>query len=257
MRPYEFLDNTLAVLHVDNEVDLLACTTEYFKNIPIFNCKTVVDITLAADILSKTPINLCILDILIPGYLPDPTLIKRFKASTNFIVYSGFQDLRTGGKYIKAGAKDIISKPEPLAQHSEELFSTSLLNFISPDGLHNAKPALERAVSVLMEESPENIPQWAAIASVSESYLRKLWTENYKIQPHFPLFLYHSLKKAFRFQLQHQPPDEKESERDRLYFLSHRKEMDWIINRRFGTRKDGLNLSSSLDLTGELPPSVK
>lgn len=141
-----------------------------------------------------------------------------------------------GKNFTKAGAKDIIAKPEPLLPHVEELFITALSNLLSPVGIHTGNAALERAVTALTRDTPESLPHWAEITSVSEVYLRKLWTGFYRIQPHFPLFLCHVLKKAFDHQLNHGPINEIEAENERIFFSTHKREMDWIVHRRYGAR---------------------
>jgi CheY-like chemotaxis protein len=200
--PDDPLKKSISILFIDDEVRQL----EYYRDIvsghALYSVQTASSAQEAQSIIASTTNrpHLCMMDLGIDDIGNDEFyLLKKFSNRVPFIIVSGSMDMERAFEASKHEAAAMIAKP---AQMTSEKFwgilSSVFLDYaIYPNLNRESSSILQFCRDVLHNKDPESVTEWAALAAISDTYLRKIWAECFTYPPKLVLFLYKMYKYSF------------------------------------------------------------
>jgi CheY-like chemotaxis protein len=199
------LCKSVTILFIDDEEKQLQYYRDMVSNHAMYSVKTAGNAAEARRYLTgsdEEKPHLCIMDLGIDDIGNDEFfLLKKFASRIPFIIASGSMDMERAFEASRLDAAAMIAKPVQV--QSEKFWSTLstvFLNYsIYPILNSGSNSVLKICRDVLYNQEPETISEWAAMASISDTYIRKLWAECFTYPPKYVLFLYRMYKYSFRF----------------------------------------------------------
>lgn len=200
---YEPLYKTINILAVDDSPEQLDFYTQFIAEHPLFSIVTANTAKSAEKIIhSGAPISMGILDCGINDINKDEFyLLKRYHHKFPIIIISGASDMERGYEACRIGAAGLLSKPLDVINNAFwDKFSKIFLDRkILPHLPDSSNPVIKECCRVLQDKFPETVAEWAAHVRVTESYLRRLWTESFSVPPKHVLFIYRLYKNALDY----------------------------------------------------------
>jgi CheY-like chemotaxis protein len=203
--PDDPLGKSVSILFIDDEEKQLRYYRDMVSGHALYSVKTAGNAAEAQKILNggcgDKP-HLCVMDLGIDDIGNDEFfLLKRYASRVPFVIVSGSMDMERAFEASRLDAAAMIAKPiQVLSEKFWSTLSTVFLNYsIFPILNSGSNPVLKFCRDVLYNEEPETVSEWATLASISDTYIRKLWAECFTYPPKYILFLYRMYKYSFRF----------------------------------------------------------
>lgn len=203
--PDDPLCKSVSILFIDDEEKQLQYYRDMVNGHSLYSVKTAGNAAEAQKILkggSGEMPHLCVMDLGIDDIGNDEFfLLKKFASRVPFIIVSGSMDIERAFEASRLEAAAMIAKPiQVLSEKFWSTLSTVFLNYsIYPILNSGSNSVLKNCRDVLYNQEPETVSEWAAMASISDTYIRKLWAECFTYPPKYILFLYRMYKYSFRF----------------------------------------------------------
>jgi CheY-like chemotaxis protein len=203
--PEDPLCKSVRILFIDDEKKQLQYYRDMVSGHAMYSVKTAGNAAEAQKFLnggSGDKPHLCVMDLGIDDIGNDEFfLLKKFASRVPFIIVSGSMDMERAFEASRLDAAAMIAKPiQVLSEKFWGTLSTVFLNYsIYPILNSGSNFVLKNCRDVLYNEEPETVSEWAAMASISDTYIRKLWAECFTYPPKYILFLYRMYKYSFRF----------------------------------------------------------
>ncbi len=250
---FDFFLKTISILVVDDDQCQLDFYEEMISGHPLYKVTKASTAKQAELLLSSSAhIQLCILDLGIDDMDNDEYyLLKKFSPKLPIIIISGSADLERAFVASNLGAAGVISKPpEVSSQKFWNTLSKVYLDWvILPVIPQMVNPIFATSCEIIQSDLPESVSDWAAKANITDTYLRRLWSECYAFPPKHVLFLYKTHKQAFTYfntvylqkisniQMHAPLPDQAEYRRIRNYYLQNKYELDAIRDKNYEKSK--------------------
>jgi CheY-like chemotaxis protein len=201
--PFKHLFKSVTVLFTDDDPHQLQFYQDIIGDHPLYNVLTASNAQQAKNIiLSNVRIHLCVLDMGIDDIEKDEFyLLKRFGLKLPYIVISGSMDMERAFTASQFGAVGMISKPTDVQSLKFwDTLSTAFCNSAILPILHsNSNPMLKECCDVVKRTLPESVTEWAAKVNITDTYLRKLWSDCFMFSPKYMLVLYRMYYHAFHY----------------------------------------------------------
>lgn len=241
---FDFLRKSISLLVVDDDQSQLDFYDEILSGHPLYKITKASTAKDAEQILKSSPhIHLCILDFGIDDVGSDEYyLLKKYSYRLPVVIISGSADLERAFVASNLGAAGMIAKPPEVASQKfwNTLSKAFLDRVILPAVPQTANPIFVSSCRIIQSDLPESVSAWAAKANISDTYLRRLWSECYAIPPKHILFLYKTYKQAFTYfdahyineinntQISITEPDQEEYRRVKNYYIQNKYDLDLI-----------------------------
>lgn len=193
---FDFLDGTIRVLMVDDQPELLESFLLLAEDLPLLNATGATSAREAwAQIEGPCPPHVCIYDLGLNDISGDEFfLMKHFGSSIAFIVATGRESTQTAFACARRGAFDFVAKPLLYTRFDfwERIHAAFLANVFNLLGYQTVRPVIS-AARILVTNQPQSVTEWASLAGVTETYLRRIWSEHFGSSPklaHFVRTLY-------------------------------------------------------------------
>lgn len=240
---FSALSQSVSILAVDDDSFLCVFYREALSQHPLYSVKTASSAQTALKMLqSEKPFHLCILDLGMDDVQDDEFyLLRHFSRKVPFVIISGTPDTERTFEACRIGAREMIAKPFELSSiHFWEKLSKTFLSYTILPDLSEVKPHHKAIYKVLVDKQPRTISQWAMMAGVTDTWLRKVWYEYCDCQPKRVLFLYRLYNLAFDYHNHRQlcEMDEKMLKPRTLKTYSRRMETYLMYQRVFETIKN-------------------
>lgn len=237
------LYHSVNILIIDDEPYQLDFYESILTVHPLYKIYKALNAKEADTIIKSKRIHLCTLDFGINDLQSDEYyLLKQHGPEIPFVIISGSNDIERAFKASTLGAAALLAKPVLMIDHRywNSLQTSFLDNTILPLFPSNVNPILKELRSIIQQDLPESVSEWAAKANVTDSYLRKIWGECTSSSPKMLLFLYKMYKSAFEWfnalciaelnntSLPVSEPDTCEHRRIIQYYLQNKDELDGI-----------------------------
>lgn len=203
--PDDPLCKSVSILFIDDEEKQLRYYRDMVSGHALYSVKTAGNAAEAQKILnssSRDKPHLCVMDLGIDDIGNDEFfLLKKYALRVPFIIVSGSMDMERAFEASRLDAAAMIAKPiQVLSEKFWSTLSTVFLNYsIYPILNSGSNSILKFCRDVLYNEEPESVSEWATLASISDTYIRKIWAECFTYPPKYMLFLYRMYKYSFRF----------------------------------------------------------
>lgn len=203
--PDDPLYKSVTILFIDDEEKQLQYYRDMVSGHALYTVKTAGNASEAQKYLNGATgdkMHLCVMDLGIDDIGNDEFfLLKKYASRVPFIIVSGSMDMERAFEASRLEAAAMIAKPiQVLSEKFWNTLSTVFLNYsIYPILNSGSNSILKFCRDVLYNEEPETISEWAMRASISDTYIRKIWAECFTYPPKYILFLYRMYKYSFRF----------------------------------------------------------
>lgn len=200
--PFKKLFRTISILFIDDDPELLLLYKDIIKDHPLYNGMFASNADQAQNIIQNDKPHFCVLDLGINDIDQDEFyLIKKFSPRIPFIIISGSMDMERAFKATRLGAAGMIAKPPEftLSKFWDTLADVFCNSVITPGLPANANQQLKICCEAIKTVLPESVSEWAANVNISESYLRKLWSECFTTSPKYMLAKYKMYYHALRY----------------------------------------------------------
>jgi len=234
----DLLKKSIRVLIVDDNESVRTLLESFFSSCSLYDVYIAANLEEADEFLeARGTVNVCLMDLgLDDGEGDQFRLLRKYARKMSFIVVTGSRSPKVGGQCRDLGAKDILEKHKLDPDTTLKVVNKwGLVNIICPeyDILDSSTDA--RAVSVLFENSPSNVTDWARHLQLHESNLRKIWQLR-NTRAKYILHLYQLYQATFT--VLDETVNEsrrsrvfKEWERLKDYFVSHKNDLwAFILN---------------------------
>ncbi len=203
--PDDPLCKSVRILFIDDEEKQLRYYRDMVSGHALYSVSTAGNAAEAQKFLNSSSgekPHVCVMDLGIDDIGNDEFfLLKKYASRVPFIIVSGSMDMERAFEASRLDAAGMIAKPiQVLSEKFWNTLSTVFLNFsIYPILNSGSNSVLKFCRDVLYTEEPETVSQWATMASISDTYIRKLWAECFTYPPNYILFLYRMYKNSFRY----------------------------------------------------------
>jgi len=178
--PYSFLADTIRVVVANKDAEVLEELRSFFSICCLFKLECVRKAREAELVIrsnNRTHVCLCGLGLTDVGK-DEFYLLRNYGRRTSFLIISDTSDPRAGYAAGTYGAKGFLHLPDDL--NRETILCSVLQAFIF--NIANPRPSYEhpfikRATQVLIQKGIRNVSEWARELEVSDSYLRRAWSD--------------------------------------------------------------------------------
>jgi CheY-like chemotaxis protein len=187
--------NTVNVLVVDDESEILQTIKELLDLFGVYNVTTAANTKQALEKISRNQsrfhacaLDLCLADVEKNEYY----LMDKYGKTIPFIVISGRQDTEKGIECGRRGAKAFASKGKQsfYREFISSLNKYALINLICPLYNESQKDLLSQSLEMLVATNPQSVSEWARTANITERQLHREWKERLGINPLHALYVY-------------------------------------------------------------------
>jgi CheY-like chemotaxis protein len=258
---YDCLRKTVSLLIVDDDPEQLDFYNEILSGHPLLKVTKASTSRQAKNILCTLMPHICILDLGIDDVENDEFyLLRKYSRKLPFIIMSASVDIERAFTATKIGAAGMIAKPPDI--NSSEFWYTIgslfLEQTILPTFTDTMNPCLGECCHILHNEAPQSVSDWAKKAGITDTYLRKLWTDCFACSPKHFLFMYKYYKDAIYYfngrylaELNEQEPaafsrEVAELQRQENYFLRNKNVLEAIRDKNIRP-KPAQQIISSLE----------
>ncbi len=241
---FDFLQKSISLLVIDDDQSQLDFYEEMISGHPLYKVTKASSAKDAEQKLkSSFHTHLCILDFGIDDVESDEYyLLKKYSHRLPIVIISGSADLERAFVASNLGAAGMIAKPPEVTSQKfwNTLNKAFLDNVILPATSQNTNPIFVSCCKIIQSYLPESVSDWAIKANITDTYLRRLWSDCYAFPPKHVLFLYRIYKQAFAYfdahylnkicnvQINITEPDQEEYRRIKNYYLQSKNELDLL-----------------------------
>ncbi|HLV31840.1 MAG TPA: response regulator [Chitinispirillaceae bacterium] len=203
LRPYDYIDNTINIMIIEDESFQAELITEILEPVQLFSLYTVTTNKEAVSLFrSGKRFHVCILDLGISDIDNDEFYILRnYTNHCSVIVRTGSDSPKKGATCIQLGAKTVIEKGTMFdtCKFYQIVSRNALLNIVNFRYNESSGDTLNLATKVLFEKNPDTVTQWADYMRITDRQLRNLWRTGSGFGAKQVLSLYHLFKDAFNY----------------------------------------------------------
>jgi len=198
---YEFLNQTINILIVDDDRNVIRFYQDILGTYPYYNIYCAFSAADAEAILeSNLYINVCIMDMGLTDREGDELyLLKKFSKQTTMMVISGSDSFELGYKAKVYGAKAAIHKTDFRRMHLVDEINKCFLESIRIPPYAANNHVVKRAAAVMAETPVENLLDWAEKTGYEQSHIRKQYIYSTGAAPKLILFIYYLYEAAFEY----------------------------------------------------------
>jgi CheY-like chemotaxis protein len=201
--PFDFMHNTIRLLVIDDEPEVLEMTAMIVEPIPIYSVHCAKSNTEALKVIEELDrVHLCITDLGICDIENDECyLLKKCAGRIHFVVLTGSTSIAKGYQLHQIGARAVLEKATDIGNERffDVLKEQALLSIIYPHYSLNNPDTLDNAVDVLFTKNPSSVTRWALDTNISDREMRNIWKNAMGINARTILFLYQAYTAAFEW----------------------------------------------------------
>jgi AraC-like DNA-binding protein len=191
--PYSFLADTIRVVAVEKDAETLEQLRSFFSICCLFKLECLPRAREAELVLrSKTRPHVCLCGLGLTDVGGDEFyLLRNYGRRTSFLMISDTSDPRAGYAAGTYGAKGFLQVPDDLSRETVlcSVLQAFIFNIANPQPSYD-HPLIKRATQVLVQKGIRNVSEWARELGVSDSYLRRAWSDAFGVRLKHVLFLH-------------------------------------------------------------------
>ena len=196
------MKKTVRVHIADDEPLALIYLTEMITRHPLLCVEKAGSSHKAEKIIEEWSPHICLMDLGLTDINNDELYLpKRHSKSISLIVNSATNDIERAFMAANSGIARMIAKPPDffVVDFWRLLRDVFLGWCILPVPGNATNPVFRKCCRVVKEEQPRNVSDWANRVGITDTYLRKLWSEHYFLTPKHVLFLYKLYKDVYDY----------------------------------------------------------
>ena len=199
---FAILEKTVRVLIVDDEPTVLDHFADMLEEHRLLTVRKAGSSREAEGIIREWRPHLCLCDLGIADMEQDEFyLLRKYSKIFPIIVVSGTSDIERAFKASSFGIAGIFAKPMEffsvrIWQKFRDVF---LERCILPVPENSMNPVFRECCRVLQVKIPKNVADWANKVGITDTYLRKMWSDYYSTSPKHVLFLFKLYMDVFNF----------------------------------------------------------